>query len=181
MEDLLLIGNGPSVLRARLGDEIDGFSGKIVRFNNYSIAGFEEFVGSRTDFWVTLAKFREASSHVHEKRFFCRTCPEEEQQRIISSIGGELEVIPHSSKLKTGLMMQFNHPSTGAIMTGYFLDKGYNIWIYGFDYLNEELPHHYNGDGIVRGPWHNYEKEKAFFKKLIESDKIHLFGSMINV
>lgn len=49
MDKILLIGNGNSVLDNKYGDMIDNGPWKICRFNNFETAGYEEYVGSRTD------------------------------------------------------------------------------------------------------------------------------------
>ena len=48
---VLIVGNGPSLLKVEKGSLIDTFD-HIVRFNAYAIDGYEKHVGSRTDCWV---------------------------------------------------------------------------------------------------------------------------------
>ena len=56
-DTLLIIANGPSSLKHRLGHEIDQF--KVVgRINNYSTNNFEEFIGSKTNIWFNGANQR---------------------------------------------------------------------------------------------------------------------------
>lgn len=50
---VVLVGNGPSLLREPLGAEIDAHD-EVVRFNRFKIAGFEAFTGSRTTLWSTF-------------------------------------------------------------------------------------------------------------------------------
>ncbi len=70
-EKLLLIGNGPSALAKKMGWQIDNYDGKVLRFNSYATDGFEEFVGSRTDFWWTMADFdAKIAEKIHESRLF---------------------------------------------------------------------------------------------------------------
>lgn len=49
----VVVGNGPSLLEAERGHEIDGFD-EIVRFNRYRLAGFELSTGKRTTLWSTF-------------------------------------------------------------------------------------------------------------------------------
>ena len=51
MAGTVIIGNGRSVLGLGAGPVIDGFA-KVVRFNDYQIAGYEADIGSKTDLWV---------------------------------------------------------------------------------------------------------------------------------
>jgi len=46
-----VVGNGPSEIGKGLGKEIDSHD-VVIRFNNYSIEGFEEDYGAKTNIWV---------------------------------------------------------------------------------------------------------------------------------
>jgi hypothetical protein len=49
--EIVLVGNARSLLERRgLGETIYAFS-VVVRFNNFVTAGYEEHVGSKTDWW----------------------------------------------------------------------------------------------------------------------------------
>ena len=50
MKNMVVIGNGSSVLNHELGTLIDSFQ-NVARFNEYQIDGYEEFVGTKTTFW----------------------------------------------------------------------------------------------------------------------------------
>lgn len=52
MNDVILIGNGPSVKKYEYGDLIDSYK-TVIRFNWYHIDGFEKNVGTKTDIWFT--------------------------------------------------------------------------------------------------------------------------------
>ncbi len=52
---VILVGNGPSVLAAERGTEIDSFD-EVIRFNNFALAGFEKFTGAKTTLWSTFFK-----------------------------------------------------------------------------------------------------------------------------
>ena len=56
MNEVVLIGNGPSAVKEKLGSVIDTFE-TVVRFNTYRIDGFEDYVGTKTDIWVTCDVF----------------------------------------------------------------------------------------------------------------------------
>lgn len=51
--NVVLVGNGPSVLTAENGSTIDAFD-EIVRFNRYHLQGFEKHTGTRTTLWSTF-------------------------------------------------------------------------------------------------------------------------------
>jgi hypothetical protein len=52
---VLLVGNGPSVLEAELGQVVDAFD-EVIRFNEYRTQGFERHCGSKTTIWSTYGK-----------------------------------------------------------------------------------------------------------------------------
>ena len=54
---LLIIANGPSALKEKLGDRIDQFNA-IGRINNYTTNNFEKFIGSKTNIWFNGANQR---------------------------------------------------------------------------------------------------------------------------
>ncbi len=52
---LLIIANGPSALKNKLGYEIDKFN-QVGRINNYTTNNFEQFIDSKTNIWFNGAK-----------------------------------------------------------------------------------------------------------------------------
>ncbi len=75
-------------------------------------------------------------------------------------------------------MMNYKHPTNGATAILYFLDKGYEIELWGFDFMLTGRPHHYmqDEDDHPRGEQHDGEKEWLFFNHLLASGKIKYFG-----
>lgn len=49
---VVVVGNGPSAIAEERGAEIDA-ANAVIRMNFYRIGGYERFVGTRTDFWVS--------------------------------------------------------------------------------------------------------------------------------
>jgi 2-polyprenyl-3-methyl-5-hydroxy-6-metoxy-1,4-benzoquinol methylase len=171
----LLIGNGPSALARKAGKEVDSFDGVIVRFNNYTTKGFEEYVGSRTDIWVAVADFPPRDEE-HKERYFFSWRDDEKTSKTIERIKA-MRISKEYGK-KTGRIMKFNHPSLGAIATTYFLDHGYVPYLWGFDFLENTngRKHHYNEDGGIRGEWHDSLAEWYFFNRCVELGRCHWFG-----
>ena len=50
--NVLIIGNGPSVKKMKIGKFIDQGDFFIIRINNYEISRFEEYIGTLTSLWV---------------------------------------------------------------------------------------------------------------------------------
>jgi hypothetical protein len=67
-DTVVVVGNGPSALRAYYGQIIDSHD-HVVRFNNYKVAGYEIQVGTRTSLWssvgIARSQFDPASIPLH--------------------------------------------------------------------------------------------------------------------
>lgn len=50
-DKVIVIGNGSSVLNEKKGEIIDKFK-DVVRFNNYIVRGYEDYIGSKTTIWA---------------------------------------------------------------------------------------------------------------------------------
>lgn len=174
VKNILLIGNGPAALAREVGEQIDSFDGIVVRFNHYTTKGYEKFVGSRTDYWVVCQKFPPLLGEEHIKRFYSSWSFNEIAEKEIESI--KAERIPKDSMFRTVEISSIKHPSTGIFATNFFLEQGYQIWIYGFDFLTTQRKHHYNNDSITRGTWHDEFGEWMYFHKLNEQGKVKWFG-----
>ncbi len=171
---ILLIGNGPSALAKDLGSEIDAFDGKVVRFNDFRIEGYEDKLGKRTDIWITTSAYgphlrnnfhdvhvmtwatdRECKSHLDVKKWYPNT--EKYSAKLID---------------KTREIMGFSAPSTGAVAVQFY--EGHEIYIYGFDFFKQKI-HHYS-DTLEMSNTHNADKEWGYFNRLIQSGQIKQFG-----
>jgi hypothetical protein len=53
VDNIIVVGNGESVLESKAGDIIDNFK-TVVRLGRYVTEGFEEYVGSKTDIISTI-------------------------------------------------------------------------------------------------------------------------------
>lgn len=53
---IIVIANGPNALDYEAGELIDSFD-IIIRMNCFQIEGYEQYIGSRTDIWVTTNDF----------------------------------------------------------------------------------------------------------------------------
>ena len=54
--NIILVGNGPSALSKKVGKYIDKIP-IVVRFNSFRLEGYEEYVGTKTDIWLTTDVF----------------------------------------------------------------------------------------------------------------------------
>ena len=54
-EEILIIGNGGSVLDNKYGDIIDSYQ-TVARINNYENETFKDYVGQKVNIWFKLQK-----------------------------------------------------------------------------------------------------------------------------
>ena len=167
--EIIIVGNGSSILDNTNGDVIDSFN-NVVRFNSYKTNGFEKHTGTKTDIWFTVNK-----SHIKEakeyKKIYVHSWEHNELKcKITQDIRKEVDAIKIDKDfIKT---IPIKSPSTGLIAIHYFLQKYDKVHITGFDWWKTEK-HHY-GDAEIRGTLHNPKKEYEIIKKLINQGKVVL-------
>lgn len=166
--NVVLVGNGTSVLDKKLGNLIDSFD-FVVRFNDFKITGFEEYVGKKTDCWFTCGDY-----HIRKMKNFKRVILhtwEYEDNFLVEkfSQSGEFELT--KKKHVDNIPVACNFPSTGLIAIHTFIREFGYVSIVGFDWWERE-EHHY-GDSIhTRGDRHNPLQEYEVIKKLESVGKL---------
>jgi len=165
---VLLVGNGPSVLDRKLGAEIDAFDGPVVRFNSYRIPGYDEYVGTRTDIWVTCDAF--PAWWKDYQKVICCSYHRSQDNKILVKLRERYQCDHFPEWAWDGVMnrMNFNAPSSGAVATEYFA-KDHRVYLYGFDFFAGDK-HHY-GD-TVDGCHHQGVKELEYFMGLMQDGKV---------
>tara|TARA_B100001094_G_scaffold313398_1_gene351149 strand:- start:1099 stop:1788 length:690 start_codon:yes stop_codon:yes gene_type:complete len=185
-QKMIIIGNGPSVMKKHLGSVIDKFD-IVVRFNSFETNGFEKYVGSKTDFWFINAKnIRTKSEPIIEKlkyikckQIFIEQNPYDTKSKLLSYFPeiqkhniqfmnmDDFHFI-HNKFFKKGKLNP--HASLG-VRAIYTLSKRYykthDIYIYGFDNFNTQNIHYMN-DNIKQpeGYLHNSINEQKIINFL---------------
>jgi 2-polyprenyl-3-methyl-5-hydroxy-6-metoxy-1,4-benzoquinol methylase len=173
---VLLIGNGVSALAKEMGAQIDAFEDKVVRFNGYSTRRYEKWVGTRTDIWFTTTLYK-SEFDSNQLRF----CPEtyyvtqrfdEPTEKSMARIKANRFPVENFKKAmdKVGVF-----PSSGLLVTEFFLEQGHQVYLWGFDFMML-VQHHYSKDNEPRGANHNPEVEWLYFQGLLKEGKIQYFG-----
>ena len=173
---VLIIGNSPSVIEKAFGDIINKFP-LIVRFNDFVIEGFEKYVGTKTDVWVSTFKSNKYTpSDFNEVYYICPPfllpnvqIPPDDNITLIS--GNFYESINKLVDVKP------LWASSGIVAIYYFLTRGYDVVIHGFDFFESEKLHYYVDDAKMVG--HNPEKEKNAVMKLVRDKKIKLLSDIL--
>lgn len=176
MKDIILVGNGPSVMDQKIGHLVDEFK-TVVRFNDFVITGYEQFVGTRTDVWVRNFESKDGqfigdtiflypkriSSHPQVKHFmntreFTHVIDEDFYQKVDDEVG-------------------FDHgwSSSGLVMIRHFMSTGRSVTIHGFDHFSRGLHYYENRRGGFK--FHNSEKERSYVRSLVASGSVNLIRS----
>lgn len=143
-EEIILIGNGPSVLDGELGSVIDGF-GTVVRLNNFQTKGFEASTGQRTDIWIM-----NAGSCILPREISCFKevvgCSPlfDRNSDLCSNYIDPLTIETVRSEFAQFDKKKF--PSTGLFALAWLLKKRPRIFILGFDHFTRSR-HHYFEEG----------------------------------
>lgn len=172
---IILVGNGPSIRRKRLGSLIDAFD-IVVRFNSYQL--IPEYTGTRTTLHMVneLSDIGQGIKTVHGIRV---VVPGRIAYTgsIVSNVG--LTVPYHVvRKAKTYLASASSYPSSGLITTVLFTSHiSQHVAMVGFDgNLKSSKNKHYYANQedstIVWDSFPNHEDERMAFRTLLREGTI---------
>jgi hypothetical protein len=204
-KNVIVVGNGPSILKYEVGAEIDKFD-IIIRVNGFRIKGFEKYIGTRTDIWAAGLATNAERSHLENKideiwaLMPYRTIFDEatlKQKRRIHRFfnkGGvvdyPLDKIFHLEVNQFAEMisnMPVGRPSTGlsAIYVALNIYKAKSVTLHGFDYFQGAIsgtpvPHYYEHEHRWKN-LHHGNREMLWIEKLLSEKKVQfLRDSNIN-
>jgi len=171
---VLLVGNGPSALSMEVGEEIDLFP-TVLRFNAFRTKGYEKYVGSRTDIYVTTCYGPHPERGYDFKEIYLSYKRKGERhfgfERARKGFPG-VKVVPIWAWRITQYLMGGYGVSTGLTVAVWFAMEGWKVWIYGFDFF-EGIVHHYS-DNSPRGD-HDTEREMGLMRKLRDDGLVRVF------
>jgi hypothetical protein len=187
MTNIILVGNGPSLLSREIGSEIDSFD-KVVRFNNFELEGFEKHVGKKCSIlarrscddvklwpeemfeeivcFVTFCKWTRGMIHVANQ---------------LRGHYSNINIVPPHVCASYGKLMDLNQPaeewaSVGSMALAYFTEQYDKVAICGFDHLEKddkgEVKHYFNKPP-KDDRFHNGNKEKIFTESLLKKGKVY--------
>lgn len=181
--DIVVVGNSPSILGKGLGKTIDSFS-YVVRINDYVIDGFEADIGSKTTFWTTGASF---STKIKGRNVdgviplvFLPPARFEKEARPSVTIERNLEIsldrlclIDREDIKAIHQYANIPYLSTGLMTIIYFaFILRMDVTIVGFKEYNPAKAHYYDADRPYISPLHDFPKEFEFIDNLVTSNKI---------
>ena len=174
-KNILLVGNGSSVLTHDYSKDIDSYE-FIIRFN-YGIKEFHKFpnAGKKVDAWFYTIKSPNTCIRVYkDTRIKAKHCIRHANDPV--NIGEYQYYIPPDFREK--LNKSLNYPkdklaSSGLCAIHYLVDycNPKSITLVGFDSF--DTGNYYNGKNVAY-MWHPADIEKAYINNLIEKNKIKL-------
>jgi len=191
-KEILIIGNGRSVLEYSFGKQINTIS-IIGRINNFTIRNYSEYIGQRTDIW-----FNGANQNLKRQKVIPNEVvvfiPPEILRRKKEKIHGRISRRLHIDKAKYSLipldvLENFEKISgvtrltTGTASILWAVGNFEKVLIHGFDFFIDSKSY-YNNNFInkwlidwginKKGGKHNMIAEKQFIEKLIQEKQVIL-------
>lgn len=180
--NIILVGNGPSILDHEYGELIDSYD-IVVRFNWYHTKGFERHSGIKTSVWITTTfdqqrsklEYDEVIYHSWDRDIdnnmnymkFKETFKNFTKLDYVQIVNEIQEYVNNSNN-------KYKTYSTGALAIWQYLKKYEAVDIIGFDWWSKnEKDHHHYGDKQTVGRIHAPSIEFELFSKLVCENKIH--------
>ena len=191
-KEILIIGNGRSVLDYSFGEQINKFS-VVGRINNYSTKKFENFVGHKTDVWFNGANQNLKRQKVIPNEVVVFIPPgilRRKKEKIHDQISGRLHIdkakyslIPLETMENYEILTGVKRPTTGTACILWAVENFEKVLIHGFDFFIDSKSH-YNENLInkwlidrginKKGGKHNMMAEKQYVEKLIHEKQVIL-------
>ena len=189
-KEILIIGNGRSVLDHSFGKQINKFS-IVGRINNYSIDNYAEHVGGKTDIWFNGANQNLKRQKVIHNEIVVFIPPEilrRKKEKIHDRISRRLHInkekyslIPLETMENYEILTGVKRPTTGTSCILWAIENFEEVIIHGFDFFIDSKSH-YNDNFITKwlinwginkkGGKHNMMAEKIYIEKLIQDKKV---------
>jgi predicted O-methyltransferase YrrM len=159
---VVLVGNGPSLLGAELGEQIDGFD-EVIRFNECQVTGFQRAAGTRTTLWVCNGRgMWPADRRVRPDKAFLinhRRIPGYRPERLFRldpQFYAAVRKRVREVSSWTGEKLENLIPSSGLLMMAHLLEQVQLpcVWLAGFDCFDKQKSglHHYWDERIYTPP-----------------------------
>lgn len=170
--NIVIIGNGPSVLEQEAGELIDTFT-HVVRINDFKIQGYEKYLGNKTTIWSRSNSPRTKERNWNDFKYvvlFSAPWNYRNTGKILSNkVNGFLYPKQKSQELKKEVNTK-GWPSTGLMTMHYFLNIYDCIYIYGFDFF--KTPKHYYETRNVYCKKHQGDNEEKWVNKYVKEGRI---------
>ena len=189
-KEILIIGNGRSVLDYSFGKQINTIS-IVGRINNFAIRNYSEYIGQRTDIWFNGANQNLKRQKVIPNEVVVFIPPEilrRKKEKIHDRISRRLHIdkekyslIPLKTMENYEILTGVKRPTTGTSCILWAVENFEKVIIHGFDFFIDSKSH-YNDNFITKwlidwginkkGGKHNMMAEKIYIEKLIQDKKV---------
>jgi hypothetical protein len=186
MNEIIIIGNGTSVLEKENGKLIDSYE-NVVRFNAYKIKSYEKYIGEKTNIWFNVLplKMLYPRDTKYEKIYIHSWISDPEKDKIYQQFKAKYKT-ENTEILKTskkecfelekflGERYQAGFPtfSTGIVAIWMMCKLYEKVTITGFDWWERDKNHFY--DNEPKAKRHNPFLEKKIIDKLISQKKVEM-------
>ena len=191
-KEILIIGNGRSVLDHSFGEQINAIP-IVGRINNFSIRNYSEYIGQRTDIWFNGANQNLKRQKVIPNEVVVFIPPgilRRKKEKIHDQISRRLYIDKEKySLIPLDVLENFEKISgvtrltTGTASILWAVENFEKVLIHGFDFFIDSKSH-YNNNFInkwlidwginKKGGKHNMIAEKQFIEKLIQEKQVIL-------
>ena len=183
--NVIIVGNGSSVLNKKNGDVIDGFE-EVIRLNDYETESYEEHSGSKTTIWSTGAGSATVPRNTEQYKEVWVSCP----SICINMMSGLADRVTKGSSFTImgynflkGMEEKLNFPpntycTSGIYAVGFAIQRFNHIYITGFDFfrdcrINGNTNHYYGEHKTEKvGKDHRMDLEEIYINKMVEENKI---------
>jgi len=189
-KEILIIGNGRSVLEYSFGKQINTIS-IVGRINNFTIRNYSEYIGQRTDIWFNGANQNLKRQKVIPNEVVVFIPPgilRRKKEIIHNRISRRLHInnekyslVPLETMENYEILIGVKRPTTGTSCILWAIENFEKVIIHGFDFFIDSKSH-YNDNFITKwlinwginkkGGKHNMMAEKIYVEKLIQDKKV---------
>tara|TARA_B110000263_G_C15178558_1_gene450421 strand:+ start:171 stop:779 length:609 start_codon:yes stop_codon:yes gene_type:complete len=198
-KEILIIGNGRSVLEYSFGKQINTIS-IVGRINNFSIKNYSEYIGQRTDIWFNGANQNLKKQNVIPDEVVVFIPPEilrRKKEKVHDQISNRLHIDKKYYSLMPLEVMEnyekitgVKRPTTGTASILWAVENFEKVLIHGFDFFIDSKSH-YNDNFInkwliekginKKGGKHNMIAEKQFIEKLVQEKQVILLKEYLQL
>lgn len=196
-EEILIIGNGSSVLDTKYGDIIDSYQ-NVARINNYETETFKENVGQKVNIWFNGAnkhvrprkKLPEkvivfVPSSVYVKYYDLMDARIKERQNLDKN---QYYLVPLKKVYDYEELIKSDRITTGTSSILWAMENYKTVVIHGFDFFIDSKEHYYDSkikkwlynNILKRGKKHNTQREMDYINEQIELGKVKSLKNIIS-
>jgi len=180
---VVIIGGAPTVKDVKLGSLVDAFD-LVVRCNNYTTSGFEQYVGSKTDIWAinTSRSTKRRDCRVY-KEVWHKNQPAHKLAAKMHQPKSVIRMLDPDQWDERFATMNEPNPSIGFRAIAHALHYYKDVTAFGFTFFTDTddgfYKHYYEDVALkeyykkffIKGNWAKDEEEREIFKQALADNK----------